>query len=77
MVSTVERILVDRAELWSSPPSAESAPRLHVVLGGVSEAVEQGLIAFGRGGFCTQSDSLCGRAPCVWKLNLRRNAEVS
>jgi len=56
LVSTVERILVDRAELWSSPPRTGSAPSLRVVLGGVFEAVEQGRIAFGRGGFCIQSD---------------------
>lgn len=63
LISTVERILVDRAELWSSPLRTESAPTLRVVLGGVSEAVEQGLIAFGRGGFCIQSDLTLGEGP--------------
>ncbi|SRR6266498_2253461 len=56
LVSTVERILVDRTELWSSPPRTEGAPRLQVVLGSIREAVEQGRIAFGRGGFCIRSD---------------------
>jgi CheY-like chemotaxis protein len=56
LVSTVGRILVDRSELWSSPPRDEPAPSLRMILGSVSEAVEQGLIAFGRGGFCIQSD---------------------
>jgi CheY-like chemotaxis protein len=63
LISTVERILADRAEIWSSPSRADSAPTLHVVLGGVSEAVEQGLIAFGRGGFCIQSDLTLGEGP--------------
>jgi len=56
LVTTVEKILVDRAELWSSPPRSEGAPSLQVVLGGVREAVKQGRIAFGRGGFCIQSN---------------------
>jgi CheY-like chemotaxis protein len=55
LLSTVEQILVDRAELWSSPSRAKSAVSFHIKLASVSEAIEQGLIAFGHGGFCIQS----------------------
>ena len=55
LLSTVEQILVDRAELWSSPSRTKSAVSFHIDLASVSKAMEQGLIAFGRGGFCIQS----------------------
>jgi|ERR1051326_404088 CheY-like chemotaxis protein len=58
LISTVRRILMDRSELWSSPLVGGRAPSLEAALGSVSQAVEQGLIAFGRGGFCFQTEVL-------------------
>jgi len=55
LLATVERMLVDRFVLWSSPLGNERAVSLHIELDSVSEAVARGIIAFGHGGFCVQS----------------------
>ena len=56
LIGIVKRLLTERSELWSALPKAENAPKLRVEFGAVSQAVEQGLISFGRGGFCIHCD---------------------
>lgn len=63
LVSTVEQILVDRSELWSSPSKTKSTVSFHIKLASVSDAIEQGLIAFGHGGFCIQSGVALPKGP--------------
>ena len=55
-VGTVRRTLRSPEETWSKPLIPGGMP-LHVVLPRVSPAIEQGRIAFGRGGFCLYSSS--------------------
>jgi two-component system, chemotaxis family, chemotaxis protein CheY len=55
LVALVEKALIDRSVLWSSPCGTENAVSLHIELSTVSEAVARGLIAFGHGGFCLQT----------------------
>jgi hypothetical protein len=50
-VDAVRRTLRSREERWSEPLIPGGMP-LHVALPPVSVAIEQGRIAFGRGGFC-------------------------
>jgi CheY-like chemotaxis protein len=51
LVEVVRRALRSQEETWSGPTTPGGMP-LHVALPCVSSAMEQGRIAFGRGGFC-------------------------
>ena len=55
-VDTVRRTLRSHEETWSEPLIPGGMP-LHVSLPRVSAAIEQGRIAFGRGGFCLYCSS--------------------
>ena len=55
-VGTVRRTLRSHEQTWSEPSTPGGMP-LHVGLPRVSTAIEQGRIAFGRGGFCLYSSS--------------------
>jgi CheY-like chemotaxis protein len=55
-VGTVRRTLRSHEETWNEPSVPGGMP-LHVALPRVSAALEQGRIAFGRGGFCLYSSS--------------------
>ena len=55
-VGAVRRILRSNEETWSEPLIRGGMP-LHVALPRVSAAIEQGRIAFGRGGFCLYCSS--------------------
>jgi CheY-like chemotaxis protein len=67
LVETVRRALRSREEAWSEPPTP-GAPPLHVALPRVSSAMEQGRIAFGRGGFCLYSSSPMREGPVRFDL---------
>ena len=51
LVDVVRRALRSYEETWSEP-ATPGGMLLHVALPSVASAMEQGLIAFGRGGFC-------------------------
>lgn len=55
LVDVVRRCLTDRDALWREPAAAKPAAELNALFPGLSLAREQGLIAFGRGGFCVRS----------------------
>lgn len=55
LLTSVQRLLTDRAELWAVPAENERAPTLRVEFGSVPYAMYDGLISFGRGGFCIRS----------------------
>ena len=67
LVDTVQRALSSREEAWSESPTPGGAP-LHVSLPGVSLAIEQGRIAFGRGGFCVYFSSPMREGPVRFDL---------
>jgi hypothetical protein len=50
-VDAVRGALRSREETWSEPPAQDGLP-LHIALPSVLAAIDQGRIAFGRGGFC-------------------------
>jgi len=54
-VAAARRSLMTRDELWRGPPGPVPATTLDAVFASVSAARQQGLIAFGRGGFCVRS----------------------
>ena len=66
-VGAVRRTLRSPEETWSGPPTPGGMP-LHVALPCVSAAIEQGRIAFGRGGFCLYYSSPAKEGPVRFDL---------
>jgi CheY-like chemotaxis protein len=66
-MGAVRGVLRSREETWSEPPTPDGRS-LHVPLPRVSAAIEQGRIAFGRGGFCVYSSSPIGEGPVRFDL---------
>ena len=67
LVDAVRRALRPYDETWSEPATPGALP-LRVALPGVSAAIEQGRIAFGRGGFCLYSTSSMREGPVQFDL---------
>jgi CheY-like chemotaxis protein len=67
LVDAVRRALRSYEETWSEPPTPGALP-LRVALPSVSAAIEQGRIAFGRGGFCLYSTSPMREGPVRFDL---------
>jgi CheY-like chemotaxis protein len=55
LLSAVLRSLTDRDALWATPPDTAAVSTLTDQFPSISEALRQGTIAFGRGGFCIRS----------------------
>jgi CheY-like chemotaxis protein len=66
-VDSVRRTLRSREQMWSDPMTPGGFP-LHVALPSVSAAIEQGRIAFGRGGFVLCSSSPMREGPVRFDL---------
>jgi CheY-like chemotaxis protein len=66
-VGAVRRTLRSPEETWSGPSTSGGIP-LHVSLPRVSAAIEQGRIAFGRGGFCLYYSSPAKEGPVRFDL---------
>jgi CheY-like chemotaxis protein len=66
-VGAVRRTLRPREERWDEP-SAQSGFPLNVALPRLSAAIEQGRIAFGRGGFCLRSSPPIREGPVRFDL---------
>ena len=66
-VDTVRRTLRSREETWSQVAARGGMP-LHVALPRLSAAIEQGRIAFGRGGFCLYCSSPAREGPVRFDL---------
>jgi CheY-like chemotaxis protein len=66
-VGTVRRTLRSHEETWSETSTPSGMP-LHLALPRVSAAIEQGRIAFGRGGFCLYSSSPVREGPVRFDL---------
>lgn len=56
LVAAARRSLMDRDELWRQPPAVAPTAVLDARFPSLSAARQQGLIAFGRGGFCLRSN---------------------
>ena len=67
LVDAVRRALRSREEIWSEP-ATPGGMSLHVALPRVSSAMEQGRIAFGRGGFCLYFASPMREGPVRFDL---------
>jgi CheY-like chemotaxis protein len=63
MVAALEKILTDRNELLSRPWQGQCAALLEGNFESLSQAGHDGLIAFGRGGFCVHSCLALKEAP--------------
>jgi CheY-like chemotaxis protein len=72
-VGTVRRTLRSQQEAWSEPLIPGGIP-LHVALPRVSVAIEQGRIAFGRGGFCLYCSSPVREGPVRFDLEFEGEA---
>jgi len=66
-VGAVRRTLRAREETWAEPSKSEGL-QLHVSLPSASDAIEQGRIAFGRGGFCVRCTSPISEGPIRFDL---------
>lgn len=58
LVAAVKKALTDRKELWSLPFQSGKRPKLTVNFDSLGAALENQLIAFGRGGFCLRSETI-------------------
>ena len=66
-VGAVRRALLPCEETWDEAPAQSGLP-LSVALPHLSAAIEQGRIAFGRGGFCLRSSSPIREGPVRFDL---------
>jgi len=71
LMSAVQRALTDRSELWQSSPTVKPDARVSASFECVSSAVDNGLIAFGRGGFCLDSTLPLSRGPVELALTFK------
>lgn len=67
-LSEVRRTLRPREDAWAQTPTIADALPLHVALPPVAEAIEQGRIAFGQGGFCVPCTSSIREGPVRFDL---------
>jgi two-component system, chemotaxis family, chemotaxis protein CheY len=63
LLARVEKVLLDRRQMWASPPLDGRAPELPVVVGRGSQLGEHGWIAFGRSGFSLPPSPPAGERP--------------
>ena len=56
VVAAAEQILAGRESRWSLPPRGPAGILLSATFGSLSSALASGQIAFGRGGFCVESN---------------------
>lgn len=66
-LNAIRRTLQSRDETWAEPATSRGLP-LHLALPGISAAIEQGRIAFGRGGFCLRCSSPIREGPVRFNL---------
>jgi CheY-like chemotaxis protein len=66
-LNAIRRTLRSREETWAEPATSGGSA-LHLALPGISAAIEQGRIAFGRGGFCLRCSSPIGEGPVRFDL---------
>jgi CheY-like chemotaxis protein len=57
LVAAVKKALRDREELWALPFHSGTRPKLTTVFESLQHALENKLLAFGRGGFCLRSEN--------------------
>jgi hypothetical protein len=66
-VDAVRRTLRSREEMWAEPSSLGGL-QLHIALPRAAAAIEQGRIAFGRGGFCVRCTAPNNEGPVRFDL---------
>jgi CheY-like chemotaxis protein len=66
-LNAIRRALRSREETWAEP-ATPGGSALHLALPGISAAIEQGRIAFGRGGFCLRCSSPTKEGPVRFDL---------
>ena len=69
-VGSIRRALGSPGEKWAEPPTTAGVS-LHVALSCVSDAIEQGRIEFGRGGFCLHYSSPIKQGPVRFDLEFQ------
>jgi two-component system chemotaxis response regulator CheY len=69
LISAVARILAEREELWSLSPSDKAEALLDANFDNLATALQERLIAFGRGGFCIRSALNLREGPIDLLLN--------
>jgi CheY-like chemotaxis protein len=56
LMAAAERVLTEKGPRWSSPWHGDNGTVLSATFGSLSSAVKMGQVAFGKGGFCVESD---------------------
>lgn len=74
LIAAAERILARKSSLWSTPWSGKSGPLLSATFGSLSSALQLGQIAFGRGGFCLQSEERWAEGPVQLAIEFAADA---
>jgi two-component system chemotaxis response regulator CheY len=69
LMAVVTRVLAERDELWCLPPSDKAEGVLDAIFDSLASALSQGLLAFGRGGFCIQSKLKLQEGPVDLRLS--------
>lgn len=76
LLEAVDKALLPREEAWRRP-AIRRGFELRAALPDVATAVERGLIAFGRGGFCLQSALPCREGPVWFELEFQSEMVLS
>jgi CheY-like chemotaxis protein len=76
LLEAVDKALLSREEAWRRP-AVRRGLHLEIPLPDSATAVEQGYIAFGRGGFCVQSALLCREGPVRFELEFQSEIVLS
>jgi CheY-like chemotaxis protein len=75
-LNVAERSLADRNELWQTPLAPGHFPLLTRSFESLTAALKDQQIAFGRGGFCIQTDQLLAKGPVKIELNFKADQYV-
>jgi len=73
LVAAVRRVLGAREELWRMPPIEEGEALLEAAFESVATALREGLLAFGRGGFCIHSNLELREGPVDLSLDFKQD----
>lgn len=76
LLQSVNRSLASRTELWSTPVDEVPAATLELSYPSLARAIEQGKIAFGRGGFCIELSPSLPEEPIAIRLEFKQEKQI-
>ena len=71
LINAVRRSLSERNELWQTPLDLAAQPKLTCSFQSLAAALQEHRIAFGRGGFCIETEQFLVEGPVNIELNFK------